>query len=248
LFQRGFNVWALLAIVLGTTAAIWSKATAAFWVPLDIALGVWWVWRQPHREWKHRRVVFASAIALLVAITAVVWFQSPIGLYVTRAIGQSLPDGQLLLVDRRGLSVWQALLVAHDSFWAWFGWFTVPIGDRWYGATLLLTVLAGTGWLFGRNSIAHAGRWTPVLMASVVATAALIFVWVAILNSASGYFQFQGRYLFPAIVPFAFLLAGGWLRVFCRDRQRLLAASGLLALILLDTWSLFGYLVPYFAS
>ncbi|HSJ59406.1 MAG TPA: hypothetical protein VLC95_19635, partial [Anaerolineae bacterium] len=183
-FQRGFSLWALLAIVGGTAAAIWSKTTAGFLVPLNVALIAWWGWRQPRREWRYRRALYALLAALVLVMTVVVWLQSPIGLYVGRAMG-SLADDQLLLVDRRGLSVWDALLMTHDSFWAWFGWLTVPIGERWYGALLLLTTVAGAGWLVGRHSVAGVPRWGPVLMASAFGSAYLIFVWVAILNGSS---------------------------------------------------------------
>jgi hypothetical protein len=122
----------------------------------------------------------------------------------------------------------------------------VPVSGRWYGALLLLSGLALIGWLLGRRSRDLFPRWAVGLMIAAFFTAVAVFVSVAILWTSSEYYQFQGRYLFPVVVPFAFLLVGGWTHLVPPQKRRLLLglAVGLLAFI--DIWSILVYIVPYY--
>jgi hypothetical protein len=248
LFQRGFHLWAVLGIVLGTLAAISTKTTAVFLAPLDLGLVLWWLIRQRRRPWTRRQVVALSAGAALLAVAGWAWLRSPLGYLTETAIRDSLSGNALLWMDQRGMTFGQALLASHDSFWANFGWMVLPVSGRWYGAALLLTALGAGGWLFGRDTQACFPSWAPKLMAAAFFLALGISVWVALLAGSSQYYQFQGRYLFPAVVPFAFLLVGGWVQAGPSLRPSILVAAGLVFLVLLNVWSVVAYIVPYYHS
>jgi hypothetical protein len=149
-------------------------------------------------------------------------------------------------VDSRGLSIGEALLLSYDSFWANFGWMNVPVSGRWYGALLLLGGLALTGWLLGRRSRDLFPRWAVGLMAGAFLIAVAVFVLAALLLTSSGYFQFQGRYLFPVIVPFAFLQVGGWAQLVSAQKRTVLLGLAVGQLAFFDIWSILVYIVPYY--
>jgi hypothetical protein len=155
----------------------------------------------------------------------------------------------------RGITFGEALLLSYDSFWAYFGWMAVPVSDRWYGAILLATVGAAVGWgLWSRDRVTgRAGRygfdvWAVIMMVGVLVLAVAIFVWVALLSRTTGYYQFQGRYLYPVIVPFAFLLVGGWVNITPSRTRGVLVWASLVFLVVFDTWAVTRYIVPHFYS
>ncbi len=83
------------------------------------------------------------------------------------------------------------------------------------------------------RSLPH-GR--AIMMGAAFLTAFGLFVWAALLSPSSGYYQYQGRYLFPAVIPFAFLLVGGWLKLYRRG-DRIVLFAGVLFLAVFDAWS-----------
>jgi len=248
LFRRGFRLWTVLVIVLATLAAISTKATAVYLVPLDLVLALWWLIRQRSRPWIWQQVVALTAGAALLVVAGWAWLGSPLGSRTVTAVRNSLSGGALLWTDTRGLTFGEALLASYDSFWANFGWMSLPLSGRWYGAALLLTVLGAGGWLFGRDTEVRFVPWAPRLMAAAFFLALGSFVWAALLAGSSQYYQFQGRYLFPAAVPFAFLLVGGWARAGPSRRPGIPVAAGLVFLVLLNVWSVVAYIVPYYHS
>jgi hypothetical protein len=84
------------------------------------------------------------------------------------------------------------------------------------------------------------------MMGFTLLLAVAIFVWVALLSRAGGYYQFQGRYLFPVVVPFAFLLVGGWANITPSRTRGFLVWAGLVFLAVFDAWAVMQYVVPYF--
>jgi hypothetical protein len=248
LFHKGFHLGAALGIVLGTLGAIWTKTTAVFLVPLDIGLVLWWLVRQRQRAWTWQQAAGLGVGVAILVVAGWVWLRSPLGVVTASSLGDSLPGGSLQWTDQRGMSFGQALLASHDSFWANFGWMVLPVSGRWYGAALSLSALGAVGWLFGKDVQASFPPWAPKLMAATLFLAVGIFVWVALLANSPQYYQFQGRYLFPAVVPFAFLLVGGWSRIAVSRHNWVLIAVGLGYLTLLNIWSIVVYIMPYFCT
>ena len=246
LFHHGVEIWTVVGIVLGTLAGLWSKTTAAFLLPLDIGLALAWSARRLRWPWRWQHLAYLGVcIAWLLAAVGA-WLQSPSGSAVLVGLEERLFPLDLVWTDARGMTLGEALLLSHDSFWAFFGWMAVPASKRWYGALLLLTGLAALGWLLGRSESRDVPAGSARLMGTSFVVAFAIFVWIALLSTQSGYYQFQGRYLFPVIVPVVFLLAAGWTRLVPSQSQWLLLATGVMFVALFDVWSVLMYIIPYF--
>lgn len=101
--------------------------------------------------------------------------------------------------------------VLFRSFWGQFGWMGVVLDERIYLLYLGLTLAA-----IGGLMVAAVRRGRQIWEAAVlrdrlmvlVAAMALVFGGVAYYNLT--FIQPQGRYLFPALVPIAVILAIGW--------------------------------------
>ncbi|MCA1645049.1 MAG: hypothetical protein LC797_06120 [Chloroflexi bacterium] len=141
-----------------------------------------------------------------------------------------------------GLSVaWLSGFVTttFHSFWAQFGWMGVVAPDRLYLAWGVLVVIGLAGLVLRRRQLGEP-EWRCVLF-SVAAAA------IGYLGYNLAYEQFQGRYLFTALVPLAVLLVGGWAAWLPRSAQ----AWGVLlvgaVLVALNAYALLRVLVPGFA-
>jgi hypothetical protein len=244
LFARGARLLPVLAIVLGTLLAVLSKTTAVFLIPLDLGLALWWSLRQDRQLWRPRHFVYLGIGVVAVGIGAWLASHSPLGANTLKTIQALLTSRGLSLVDAGGMTLDQALLASYDSFWANFGWMAVQTSPRWYGAILLATAIAALGWLKGKKEEQVASSWAAILMGVALLSAFGVFVWAALLSPGGQYYQFQGRYLFPAVIPLAFLLVGGWMKLMPRRQDVLLA--GVLFLAVFDAWCMMGYIIPYF--
>jgi 4-amino-4-deoxy-L-arabinose transferase-like glycosyltransferase len=106
------------------------------------------------------------------------------------------------------------------SFWAMFGWMAVPIDTRIYVALRLLTVVVTLG-LFLRfvDTWGTGKRLSP---------AALLLVCSGLLTLATylGYnltfYQAQGRYLFPALIPLGLAWSFGLSESLRQDNARMI--------------------------
>jgi hypothetical protein len=246
LFRRGASAWTVIGIAAGTLIGIWSKATAAFLIPLNVGLALLWFFRQPRRAW--RQVAYVCVGVGLLGLAALAWdyHQSPLGSRTLSMFWESLPVQEWIWVDARGLAFGEALLISYNSFWANFGWMAVPVSSRWYGAILLLTLIAIVGWMLGGKNQKDFPLWAVMMMGGSLLIALIIFVWKGLLSPFSGYYQFQGRYLFPVVIPVVFLLVGGWMQIVPPRRRQVLVMSGVVFFALFDAWSLMDYAVPYF--
>jgi hypothetical protein len=248
LFRHGLRVWGIVGLVLGACAGIWSKTTAAFLIPVNIGLAIWWLVRRYRQSrFNRRHLIYLCASVVLFGTGIWLWIRfSHLGAQTVQSVcslRQALSPPELLWMDVRGLTVGEALLATYDSFWANFGWMALPVSGRWYGAIALFSIIALIGWICGRSR--DVPSWAVGMMGGTAGVALAIFVWAAIL-SQSGYYQFQGRYLFPVLVPYAFLLVGGLRRLIPALERRYGMALFLLFLVGFDTWCLVGYILPYF--
>jgi hypothetical protein len=262
-------------ILLGTVAALFAKGTAGFLVPLDIGLAVWYGVRRfrlpssdpglparagsrvptpGSRRWHGWALTGMTVVLSGMAVWLLGHVPSPLGVPGEGVIRGGLLAGDWIWRDPRGFTFTQALLWSHDSFWAYFGWMSLPVSQRWYGALLLAGAAAAFGWVVGRPSrdalAPRAGR----LAGAAFLTALVAFVWFSLLRNQGGYYQFQGRYLFPAAVPAVFLLAGGWERVLTPRGQRpgrwpeVLVWGGVGFLLPFAAWCILGYILPFYHS
>jgi 4-amino-4-deoxy-L-arabinose transferase-like glycosyltransferase len=113
-----------------------------------------------------------------------------------------------------------------NSFWGQFGWMGVPMnsiprpGDNFiYPALLVLCLVAGTGLILATRArhvlpLQVNLKNYPILFTVIVLTVLMYLYY------NTQFVQFQGRYLFTAIIPFALLFVAGidaW-RIFLLSR------------------------------
>lgn len=110
-----------------------------------------------------------------------------------------------------------AARVTFQSFWGQFGWMAVPMDTVpspqlpiVYPALGLLMLICGAGLLVGR--LRGIARDHVLILGAMIVLALLVYLYYN-----TQFVQFQGRYLFSALIPFAFFMAEGldvWRRRF----------------------------------
>ena len=139
-----------------------------------------------------------------------------------RELGWAWRSGQLLAPPPLGLDLGRVFFV---SFWGQFGWMSLPLvgATPWEPALALICAVGLLGsvvWACGPAARARQRLSVALLLALFGAGIAL-----ALLNAYTqprAQAVQQGRYLFPALVPLALLLALGW-RALVPPRWRRLA-------------------------
>jgi len=242
--SRGARVANVAGVIAGTALGMWTKTTAAFLLPMNAVLTLWLLLRGRRRAWNARTIVaLVLGIALIGALLGL-WSGSSLGKRVLFTLRTFPSPSGWAWRDARGLALDEGLLLSYESFWANFGWMSLPVDARWYGAILLLSALALIGWFVRDRSAQRPPHVLSVAMA--LTTAVAVYVWVALLSKQSEYYSFQGRYLFPVLIPFSFFFVRGLDRLFDGARNRAWRIVIVLFLIALDTASLAQYIVPHF--
>jgi 4-amino-4-deoxy-L-arabinose transferase-like glycosyltransferase len=118
------------------------------------------------------------------------------------------------------------------SFWGQFGWMAVPMDRRFYLALGLLSSLIVVGWVLAcrggrlrRRALASSFRaqgHTDFPAFSPSTTVSLVALWLIFTSLVYVYYnislvQFQGRYLFPMLIPIGWLGALGLREILSRQ-------------------------------
>ncbi len=133
-----------------------------------------------------------------------------------------------------------------NSYWGQFGWMAQPLPTWAYRLIGLMLAVSVGGYLLDGLYLRRADKYrlTPAGWAGVVLLALTGFLAAAAyIYYNLTFLQLQGRYLYPALIPFALLVANGlhaWVRWGARGRNLLLyitpvamGAFGLLAIYVL---------------
>jgi hypothetical protein len=156
------------------------------------------------------------------------------------------------MIARFGLNkiVSDFFVVTFKSFWAQFGWMGVPVHERIYIALAALTVITILGHIFyairilrQRDLLSPAQWWCAILLSAMIGVAVADYV---LYNFK--FLQFQGRYLFPALVPLALFLAIGLRELIPNVFRKIIFALLYIALVALDVVCLFWFIVPQLKS
>ncbi len=242
---------ALLGILTGLT--VLTKATAILLFPIllvGFALISWRASKVRGTLWL-KETLFASALAFAIALAIGGWW------FIRNALLYEDPLLQKTFLRvfagtakaedffQAGMSVGEyARLVADWTFRSfWFAYGTpqtartglpnfLPDSVYWGLLGWCLLALVGLGvWLYRVrrgvepfDSASYAWLWLGLLTLLLVAGSFVLFVRV--------FFQTQGRYFYPALMPIAVLLALGW-DTLIPERWRPVAHGGLIALWLL---------------
>jgi hypothetical protein len=137
------------------------------------------------------------------------------------------------------------------SFWGQFGWMAVPMPVSIYRGLLALSLaLVASAIVFAWRAGWPGALSDPQRDALLVLAAALAFVVAAYLLYNLDFVQFQGRYLYPALIPVAGVVGVGACGpiYLLRDPPRALVwlplVGGLFGLAIFAWYALDTYLVP----
>ncbi len=246
-------------------AAFLTKLTLYGPAMAAVAVAILWRWRSERhsRRWLVEQVIWAAGMALIFG--APWWFRNVAVYGWPDLLGQiahsAVVVGQLRTIDLIaaigfGPYLSQLLSTTYHSFWGQFGWMGVPMPPRVYlliglflagdlaGLVVLLTAFRDRLRLDAQQK---AGVW---VLAGVLAAVIAEYIYYNLT-----FVQFQGRYLFPALIPLGLLTVAGLWGWVLLIRQRLrgdrwawvLAWIPLVALgwmPLLAIYALYRYIVP----
>ncbi|MFP4324271.1 MAG: DUF2142 domain-containing protein [Anaerolineales bacterium] len=231
-----------LAILLRWRRARWPQATgaqqiAAFLIPALVLGGLWWG--------RNLDVYGGTDFLGLQQHNEVAAGQLQTTDYIQQAPPAGL--GGDLNTYRRNY-----LFTTFHSFWGQFGWMAVPMPIRLYRVLLGVCVLLGIGSLLYAGQMKWPRRLTaPQQEALVLFALASLLVLAAYLLYNLTFVQFQGRYLYPALVPLAVWVSigiTGWTGLIARwiPGARWAGIVGILALAGLAWYALHTYIVGVF--
>jgi hypothetical protein len=137
-------------------------------------------------------------------------------------------------------------IITFKSFWAQFGWMGVLVNDRIYVGLFMLTAVAFLGtiaWIFRttRDRVQDSAATWPVWV--------LLGAWLVAATSDHvlynlHYFQPQGRYLFPALIPIAAFGVVGLNEFLDKRYAKLIFFLLYFVMLGLDYVSLYWFIVP----
>jgi 4-amino-4-deoxy-L-arabinose transferase-like glycosyltransferase len=227
---------ALLAVLLRRRRERWSQRVlasglAAMIVPALLLGGLWWG--------RNLHVYGGTDFTGLDRHDAVTVGQMRTDEYIEVVLGGS---------ERQYLE--NLFRTTFHSFWGQFGWMSVPLPGQVYRVLWVITL----GLLLG--AIVHAWRARfplaldrPGRDVLILFAATIVLVTAAFALYNLSFVQFQGRYLYPALVPLAFVVGAGltgWTGLIAGRRSLAqwlpLLAVGVLALFAF--YALETYLVP----
>jgi 4-amino-4-deoxy-L-arabinose transferase-like glycosyltransferase len=265
---RDVPVW-LIGIVLGV--GLITKTTTYFLViPAAVALLLRWA-SQPAAERRPLRLLnlwlMMGVIALLIGG---VWWLRNISVYgFPDFLGLAAHDAVVVgqprtadLIDAVGMPSYvnQMLRTTMRSFWGQFGWMAQPLEARIYLGIQVLLVFAVTGMVMRLFIVAmrptvplnHPEQPNSKTIQSelwLIMGLTLLLSILAFLYYNTQFQQFQGRYLYPGLIPFALALVLGidaW-RYWLVGRfagTRWLTVLVFWAFALVDVYVLTRYIVP----
>ncbi|MDE2637631.1 MAG: DUF2142 domain-containing protein [Chloroflexota bacterium] len=255
-------IWQL-GLIVGL--ALLTKITVYF-LALIVPLAIWLKWRRqdgPARELLRSIAIFLAVAILIGGLwwlrnITVYGFPDFLGLAAHDAVVADQPRSADYIAQH-GFAVYLSQLTGttFKSFWGQFGWMALPLdkvlGGWIYRGFALLTLAGLSGVVFAARpwSIGDrdATRRPMSADAIIVLLAAMLLVALQFIYYNIEFQQWQGRYLFPALIPIAFLLVCGidhWrARLLSRwEALRWLPPLGMISLVALDIYLLFRVIVP----
>jgi len=266
--------WIKIGVLLGL--GLWTKGTVYIAAPLVLA-ALWLAYRSPPapRKWswgiKRGFLVFVPALVIAVPlwIRNIIVYGWPDFLGAIRhdavVLGQPTP-AEWIAKFGLGEYLRQYVVTTFHSFWGQFGWMGVPMNSRYYAVLAVASLAAFVGfvwWLAGRASqVAHlqsapqpptsglrppTSNLQPPTRDFWLLTCWILFTVMIYIGYNSKYVQFQGRYLFPALIPIGLAFTMGlrqWTILLPRAWRDAALAVPFVGLAALDVIALFRMIVP----
>lgn len=237
-----------LALIMGFVMglAFFTKATGYFLVAIGLlAILI------------RREKLFSSAIRFTTPalVLGVIWWIRNISIYgFPDFLGLRAHDavvvGQLRTAERIsqlgfGGYVSEFLQTTYNSFWGQFGWMAVPMPSWIYIGILAGILIAGLGWVvYHKGEKVGRGIW-------ILLIATTLFSVIAYLYYNSEFVQYQGRYMFPMLIPIGVFLVFGieaWRKMLLGRLSNRFApyitAMPFLSLVILDVYLLWRVIIP----
>ena len=246
--------------------ALLTKITIYFLVLLA-PLVIWLKWRR--QTGSLRDLIRSLAIfALIAGVMGGVWWLRNISVYEfpdflglaahDRVVSDQLRTADYIAQHGSATYLRQLLSATFKSFWGQFGWMALPLdgvlGGWIYRGFALLALVGCSGALLGggqsrssTNDNEPARQIPAAVWVILLATVLVVLLQYVYYNIE--FVQWQGRYLFPALIPIAFVLVFGidhWrARLLWRwDAPRWLTPVAPMCLFALDIYLLFRVIVP----
>jgi 4-amino-4-deoxy-L-arabinose transferase-like glycosyltransferase len=258
----------MLGLMVGV--ALVTKATAYIMAAVAL-LAVLLRWR---RSSTAPRVLVREAALLLIPALLIggLWWLRNVDVYgFPDVMGLAAHDAVVIGqprtaegIDRLGFSAYvrEGLNTTFNSFWGQFGWMGVPLPSRYYLAIQIALIAAFAGLLIAllrqrRSAVNPSDElqsvWIRRDQGLLLGTTAALSV-VAFLYYNTEFQQFQGRYLYPLLIPLAAILAlgvDGWRAVIepllpssWRSYWGWITALVFLPMMLFALWLLWRVVVP----
>jgi 4-amino-4-deoxy-L-arabinose transferase-like glycosyltransferase len=236
-----------------------SKSTAYLMAGVvGLALVLRWL-TDPARDWRilARRLALFLLPALLIGLLwwgrniALYGFPDFLGLRAHDAVvvGQLRTDDYLAQLGTSGYFS-EALRTTFYSFWGMFGWMALPM-PAWAYAAIGALLGVGLSGLLLRVTLLRGkdpSDTPPWTVWAVLITVTLLSV-LQFLYYNTEFVQFQGRYMFPLLIPLGIWLALGidaWRRILVGQFAwtRWLVALIFLGFAILDVWLIWRLIPP----
>jgi len=238
--QRDWRDYAALG--LAVVAVIWTKMTAYVVLPTaflallagNFCRGRWLHGWQPvpDRTARWQRLLWGVVVPLSATL---LWFGRNVLVYGDHDILGLRRHAQVVVGQPRtadfiaahGVAPYLDRLVSwtFNSFWGQFGWMGVLLNRRLYTLFLYLTavmVLAGGYFLyklFWESTLFSLRQKVVILLAQLSAVGTIVaYLWYNI-----SFLQTQGRYLFPALLPWVLVVIPGLWFLLQPDLEPILA-------------------------
>ena len=225
-------------------------------LPLLLLLRLWHpgLWRRTYA----RQILLSGLACLLLPalLIGALWWARNLDVYGwpdllglaahDRVVADQLRRASL--VANIGAPAWaeMALRDTFTSFWGQFGWMALPLRGWLLVLPLALSLAGATGLLLPRRR--PAGRGLRLLWRALWLTVSLVAL--AYLYYNIEFVQLQGRYLYPALLPLALLMARGldaWRARLLPGRARWLTLAPVCLLAPFDLYLLLALIRPLLA-
>ena len=223
-------------------------------------------------KWRHRGAAArdllrpALVFALVAGAIGAIWWLRNIAVYGfpdffglaahDRIVADQFRTADFIAAHGGAHFMGQLLSTTFKSFWGQFGWMALPLdgvlGGWIYRGFALVTLAGCSGALLAvRRCRASTEAGEPArhyhsaVFAVFLTTALLVLLQFIYYNAE--FVQWQGRYLFPALIPIAFTLALGidhWRARLFPAAARWLTPLALMCLLPLDVYLLFRVIAP----
>ncbi len=255
-------IWQL-GLIVGF--ALLTKITI-YVLALIVPIGIWLKWRRDGNS-TETLLRLVATFALIGGVMGGVWWLRNIAVYgFPDFLGLAAHDAAVAdqprssdFIAQHGFATYASQMTSttFKSFWGQFGWMALPLDSvlgGWIYPGFALLVLAGvTGAILARRlSFASeqgpAGQPIPRL-ACIILLTTLLLVVLQFLYYNIEFQQWQGRYLFPALISIAFILVYGldqWRALILAPWKALrwLTPLAITSLFALDIYLLFRVIVP----